>query len=95
MEDNNFFVQMEDDLNILVNGRQPLKIPKTIKFKFKLKKIKIKQWLWHRSGKPSYTGKNEQARAFLSFSHEPVSRHQREEGTTVFSTSFKLVGTPL
>ena len=43
MEDDLKFVKMEDDLKFS-NGRQP----KTIKCN--LKQLKLKQWLWHRSG---------------------------------------------
>ena len=49
MEDNlNFLFQMEDDLNILVNGRQTPKKTRTIKFNRKQLKFKkmVVSLLW-------------------------------------------------
>jgi hypothetical protein len=52
------FLEMENDLNIFENGRRPQffqnrKQPQFIKLnqiKCNLKLLKLKQWLWHRSG---------------------------------------------
>ena len=44
MEDDLNLIQMEDDLNTLLNGRQPQKKI------MQPKEIKLKQWLWHLFG---------------------------------------------